>query len=506
MSQKLQIPRGYQDSKSLHSRLLNDAPESWQRTGRSRALLLFKEMSQRVPAYKDFLKVHSIDPDNIKTFKDLKSVPAIDKDNYLRKYPKNMLCWDGEFGSGAWVISTTSGSTGKPYYFPRQSSQDWQYTITAEQYLLTNFNIDKNKTLYVVGYPMGAWIGGVFTYEAIKNVSEKGYDLSIITPGIHKQEIINAIKQLAESFDQIIIGAYAPFLRDIIEDGEKEGINWKNINVKFIFSAEAFSETFRDYVSNRVGLKNVYKDTLNHYGTVDIGTMAHETPLSILIRRRLIDSDDMQLLFPERYKQPTFCQYDPAMFFFEEIKDTLYCSAYSGIPLFRYDLKDYGGVVPYKKAVGILKKNGYDIENELIANNLADTHWKTPFVYVYERNDFSVSYYAFNVYPEPIRKALQQKSIAEELTGKFTIYVDYAKNGQQRLYVVAERTSSSKEDSLVLAKRSRDLIHEMLLRESTEYPELFQMKGVIAKPVVTLRNYEDPEYFKPGTKQKWVKK
>ena len=239
---KIQIPRGYRNSEKLRVKLLNADATSWTNSGKHRFLKLFKEMSQRVPAYKKFLLSHGIKFQEIKNFTDLKKIPAVDKDNYLRKYPKEMLCWDGMFGSGSWVISTTSGSTGQPYYFPRQASQDWQYAVIAEQYLLANFDIDHNKTLYIVGFPMGAWIGGVFTYEAIKKVAENGYDLSIITPGIHKIEIINAIEQLSGSFDQIILGAYAPFLRDILEDGEAEGIDWKAINIKFVFSAEAFSE------------------------------------------------------------------------------------------------------------------------------------------------------------------------------------------------------------------------------------------------------------------------
>jgi len=504
--QKIQLPRGYQDSKKLAYRLKNDDPVVWDRTGKSRALMLFKEMSKRVPAYKDFLKKNRIDPKKIKTFKDLSVVPAIDKDNYLRKYPKEMLCWDGIFGEGAWVISTTSGSTGEPFYFPRQTSQDKQYAVTAEQYLLSNFNIDKQKTLYIVGFPMGAWIGGVFTYEAIKLVADKGYDLSLITPGIHKEGIINSVKQLSKSYDQILIGAYAPFLRDILEDGEAAGINWQSLNVKFIFSAEAFSEDFRDYVRYEAGLEDIHKDTLNHYGTVDMGTMAHETPLSILIRRTVFDSDKQKLLFPEKFKQPTLCQYDPGLFFFEEVKNTLFCSAFSGIPLFRYDLKDYGGIIKYNKMKRVLAKNGVDIDKKMKKLGLSDSHWKLPFVYVYERNDFSVSYFAFNVYPEPIRKSLQKKKFHSELTGKFTMYIDYTVKGVQHLNIVVERTAKSSKKGPDLKRQIVKSIHERLLKESTEYPEIFKMMGAIVKPVIYLRPYEDLEYFKPGTKQKWIKK
>jgi phenylacetate-CoA ligase len=502
---RLQIPKGYLDTKSLKKKLELLDSSKWVESGRRRTYRLFKDMSSKVPAYKKFLSENSINSSDLKNYSDLKQIPAIDKDNYLRKYHKQELCFDGKFGKGPWVISTTSGSTGEPYYFPRQPSQDWQYALTAEQYLLSNFHIDQKKTLYIVGFPMGAWIGGVFTYEAIKSVAKKGYDLSVITPGIHKIEILNAIKQLAGFYDQIIIGAYAPFLKDILEDGERLGIAWKDLNVKFIFSAEAFSENFRDYIADKVGLKNILLDTLNHYGTVDMGTMAHETPLSILIRRKLFESGKQTAIFPETHRQPTLCQYNPDLFFFEEKQNNLYCSAYSGLPLFRYDLKDYGGVISYKEMIKKLQKAGIDILKLSKAEGIESTIWQLPFVYVYERNDFSVSYFAFNLYPDPVRKALHRDKLQSKLTGKFTMEVKYDNSGAQKLVIHAEKkhgiTSSSD-----LKKLAIESVHSRLLEESTEYPEIFRMYGSSVKPKIIFYEYEHQEHFKPGTKQKWVKK
>src|SRR5689334_19505679 len=81
----------------------------WIKKGEDSALRLFHEMSVRVPAYKDFLKENGISHEKIKTIEDFQTVPPIDKQNYLRKYPREMLCWDGEFRSKRWTISTTSG-------------------------------------------------------------------------------------------------------------------------------------------------------------------------------------------------------------------------------------------------------------------------------------------------------------------------------------------------------------------------------------------------------------
>jgi phenylacetate-CoA ligase len=504
---RLQLPKGFKNITWLEHEYKNRSPQDWEKLGKQRALDLFQAMAERVPAYKAFLASHKIDPASIKTIKDFKKLPPIDKDNYLRKYSREDLCWDGQFDNKSWIISTTSGSTGQPYYFPRQVSQSWQYATSAELYLRANFQIQDKSTLYIVAFPMGAWIGGLFTYEALSIIAaKKEYNLSIITPGIHKKEIIAAIKQLGKNFDQVIIGSYAPFLKDILDDGEREGITWSDYNLGFVFSAEGFSELFRDYVIKKTGIKNPYTSSLNHYGTVDLGTMSHETPLTNMLRRDALENMDVyRILFNRDDKLPTLTQYNPALFYFEEEDGNLLCSAYSGIPLVRYNLKDSGGVLSLHEAKKRLQSVGYDLDGKLRERKLEDLAWNLPFVYVYERNDFSVSYYAFQIYPEMIRRPLQQERFEDKLTGKFTMYVEYDDEGRQQFVINAELKADVDETEELLHEVKTQIV-ESLLTESSEFREVHKMYGEEMLPVVVLWPYEDETYFKPGVKQKWVKK
>ncbi len=486
------------DAKKLLQSYKTTPESEWLQRGKEMATSLDKQMTARVPAYVKHLEAYqSIN----------QPVAPIDKDNYLRKYQRSELCWDGVFKGKAWSISATSGSSGVPYYFPRQSEQDKYYAITAEAYLVQNFEIDQKTTLYINAFPMGVWIGGVFTYEAIKQVSDKGYALSIITPGINKPEVIKAVQNLASDFDQIIIGSYAPFLKDILDDGEKQGVNWKNHDIKFVFSAEAFSEEFRDYLQKKTGLKNIYKDTLNHYGTVDLGTMAHETPLTILLRRLALKNKDLyNELFGGATKLPTLAQYDPTMFYFEENEGNLFCSSYSGLPLYRYDLKDRGGLLTRQKIDTIFTKYGISLTDETSIAGIADTVWNLPFVYVFERSDFSVSFFAFQVYPETVRKALLSEALQDKLTGKCTMIVSYDEDGAQQLNIHVEMSSET-ESTDQLAQEAQNTISDWLLQESSEYRKTSEEVGLDrVKPHVTLWKYEDSTYFKAGGKQKWVVK
>src|SRR6185369_4132864 len=221
----------------------------WIKRGQNQALKLFHEMSRRVPAYKDFLKKNKVRVSEIKTIADFVKIPLTNKENYLLSYPLEKLCWDGKFKGQKWTVSSTSGSTGQPYYFPRTKFQDEQFKLTAELVFKDFFQIEKKSTLFVDCFALGVWIGGIFMFQAIKGlIDSELYPLSIITPGADKTESLKAIKNLAPKFEQIIIGGYAPLVKDLIDLGSKQGINWKKYNVKYFFAAEGFTEGYRDYI------------------------------------------------------------------------------------------------------------------------------------------------------------------------------------------------------------------------------------------------------------------
>jgi phenylacetate-CoA ligase len=501
------LPAKYRDVIRL-TRLLSRSPERrWVAAGERRALRLFHAMARRVPAYSDFLKKRKVNAARVRTIADFREVPPVDKQNYLRQYPHEKLCWDGTFAGKQWVISTTSGSTGEPFYFPREDVQDKQYAGTAELYLRANFAIHRRSTLYIDAFPMGAWIGGLFTYEAVRQVAERGkYPLSVITPGIDKQEIINAVKKIGPKFDQVIIGCYGPFLKDALDDGVRQGVRWKNYNLKFVFSAEGFSEEFRDYVVRVAGLKNPCRDTLNHYGSVDLGTMSYETPLAIAIRRLAVKDDMLyRTLFSAEHKLPTLTQYDPELFFFEEVNGGLLCSAASGLPLVRYDLRDNGGVIGYEEMRARLAGAGYDLGREARRARIADTVWRLPFVYVYERSDLSVSLYAFQIYPETVRKAIQKRRFEKDMSGKFSMLVRFDKRQDQYLEVNVELKAGRK-PAKRLAAELADAVVQRLRAENSEYRKTYSEIPHRVRPRIVFWPYEHPLHFKPGTKQKWAKK
>lgn len=500
------LSRQLRDVEQLQKQLKRKPEEYWIKRGEHMALELFHDMAERVPAYRAFLADHGIKHKRIKTIADFKTVPTINKDNYLRKYARQDLCWDGVFSSKRWVVSTTSGSTGEPFYFPRTDLQDEYYAVTAELYLRENFKIHERRTLYIDAFAMGAWIGGVFTYEAIHRVALRGYPLSIITPGINKAEVISSVRRLGKEFDQVIIGCYPPIMRDIIDLGIEEGLDWADYNLGIVFSAEGFSESFRDYVTKYGSLANIYTSSLNHYGTVDLGTMSHETPLAILARRTAVQNPHVfKDIFGEVNKLPTFTQYVPEMFYFESQDEAVLCSSYGGLPLVRYDLKDHGGVITQSEVREAFTRNGLDLQQELKAAGISDTVWNLPFAYVYERSDFSVTFSGAQIYPEEIRRALLDPTLHDKVTGKFTMATGYDSKARTYLEIHVEMRRGV-EESKLLTNYITDLIVQHLLKDNSEYRVLYAEYKSRFNPRVKLWSHEDPLYFNGRGKQKWVHK
>lgn len=481
----------------------------WIKRGETQALKLFSEMSQRVPAYKDFLKKNATKAHKIKTIADFRKVPITNKENYLLSYPLESLCWDGKFKGGRWIIASTSGSTGEPFYFPRTKNQDDQFKLTAEACLIDFFGIDKKTTLFIDCFALGVWIGGVFMYQAIKYIIDSDqYPLSIITPGADKTESLKAIKNLAPKFDQIIIGGYAPLVKDLIDMGTAQGFDWNSYNVKYFFSAEGFTEGYRDYIIKKGGAKKIFTDTINHYGTADLGTMAHETPLSILIRRLSSNNDGLaKSLFSEIHKQPTLTQFIPELYYFEQVKNRVICSSCGGMPLVRYDLKDRGGVLTLKQIDDIFNKNGLNLPAEIKRQNITKKVWQIPFVFLFERDDLTASIYSVNIYPQSIRKALDNSGLEDFVSGKFTMLVDYDKKQNQFLQINIELKDGVNQNK-ILGTRVLDSIIALLNKENSEWRDFYADKTIRNKviPKLIFWPYQDPLYFKSGAKQKWVKK
>jgi phenylacetate-CoA ligase len=97
---------------------------------------------------------------------------------------------------------------------------------------------------------------------------------------------------------------------------------------------------------------------------------------------------------------PTLVQYDPRSLFFEVEDGTLLFSGDNGVPLVRYHIADTGGLLPYQNLLDFLADWGFDPVQALSALSPLPAETRgirpLPFVYVFGRSHFVVSYFGAN--------------------------------------------------------------------------------------------------------------
>jgi phenylacetate-CoA ligase len=465
------------------------------------ALDLFHAVVASVPAYQAFLSEQGVDPSLVQTFEDFQSLPQTTKKSYLLPHPLADLCRGGLL-ENCDMIAVSSGSTGKPTFWPRFFSDELSIAARFEQIFHDSFQADRRRTLAVVCFILGSWVGGMYTASCCRYLASKGYPLTIITPGNNKEEIYRVVQELGGAFEQVVLLGYPPFLKDIVDGGIARGIEWKRYGIKLVMAGEVFSEEWRTLVGERVGSHNPCYDSASLYGTADAGVLANETPLSICIRRFLAHRPDAAHgLFGES-RLPTLAQYDPLSRFFETDGGSLLFSGENGIPLVRYNILDTGGIVPYNKMMAFLSEWGFDPVAELRQYGERGMH-PLPFVYVFGRSDFTVSYFGANIYPENVTVGLEQPGISSYVTGKFVLEVKEDAD-QNRFLSVTVELAPGVEGREEQRQAIADSILTHLLRLNSEFANYVPAEYQL--PRVALAPLGDPEYFPLGVKHRYTRK
>ncbi|HET6319765.1 MAG TPA: phenylacetate--CoA ligase family protein [Chloroflexota bacterium] len=465
------------------------------------AVRLFHSVASDVPAYGSFLREHGVDPASIRSFEDFLTLPLVAKQNYLYKYPLADLCRGGRLDSCD-MVAVSSGSTGKPTFWPRSPADELPVARRFEQVFFDSFRADTQSTLAVVCFALGTWVGGLYTAQTCRYLAARGYPLTVIAPGNNKAETLRVVGELGPRFQQVVLLGYPPFLKDVIDTGLADGVDWSPLSVKLVMAGEVFSEEWRTLVGQRVGSSAAYFDSASLYGTADAGVLGNETPLSICIRRYLAEhADAARELFGES-RLPTLVQYDPRVRFFEARDGTLLFSGDNGVPLVRYHIADSGGLVGYEEMLTFARQLGFDPVAEV--RRASDRGVRPlPFAYVFGRADFTISYFGANVYPENVTVGLEQPPVDQWVTGKFVMQAREDSDRDRYLSIVVELAPGVVGEAAIVDAIA-DSVLQHLLRLNSEFAHYVPRER--QSPRVELRPHGDPEYFPIGVKHRYTRR
>jgi phenylacetate-CoA ligase len=324
----------------------------------------------------------------------------------------------------------------------------------------------------------------------------------VATPGNNKAEIFRVVRELSPHFEQTVLLGYPPFIKDVIDAGAAEGIDWHMYKPKLVFAGEVFSEEWRSLMGQRIGSVSPCFDLASLYGTADGGVLGNETPLSIAIRRWLAEHPEAaRTLFGES-RLPTLVQYDPTSRFFEMHEDTLVVSGENSVPLVRYHIADKGGVLTYDEMWAFLGEQGIHLVSQLGLNKDFEPR-NLPFVFVFGRADFTVSYYGANIYPENVTVGLEQSEIMAWVSGKFVLETQETEDGDTTLHIAVELLPGIEPDVSMVPVISAS-IQAQLLRLNSEFANYTPVERQL--PRITLHTFADADYFPVGVKHRYTRK
>ncbi len=470
-------------------------------TPEEKVLALFQRCAAEVPAYRQFLRAHEVEPEAISCFAALQRVPLMTKHNYMQEYSLPERCFGGSL-LGADRVAVSSGSTGTATFWPRSAAYELDVAVRFEQVFYDSFRAHERSTLAIVCFALGNWVGGLFTTSCCWHLARKGYPLLVATPGNNKAEIFRVVRELAPHFEQLVLLGYPPFVKDVLDAGAAEGIVWADYQPKLVFAGEVFSEEWRTIMAERMGSTAPTLDFASLYGTADGGVLGNETPLSIAIRRWLaLHPTEARALFGES-RLPTLVQYDPNSRFFEVHEGTLVVTGENSVPLVRYHIADKGGVISYAQMWQFLQAHGVQTAADLDLPESV-TLRQLPFVFVFGRADFTVSYYGANIYPENIAVGLEQADFMQRVSGKFVLETQTTAAGDAYLHVIVELLPEQlpAED---LACNIAASIKAQLLRLNSEFAHYTPPERQL--PEISLRPFADASYFPLGVKHRYTRK
>ncbi|MBF6189956.1 phenylacetate--CoA ligase family protein [Nocardia implantans] len=463
------------------------------RPGFERALDTFRRAAVHVPAYADFLARRGVEPANIRTVEDFAALPPMTKPDYLRHYPVNMLLWHGDVGAaGTW--SCSSGSTGRPSYWPRDLVAQEEAVELYARVFRDSFQTRQRSTLLVVGFAMGNWIGGTYTYAAATALRQRGHRISTIAPGIEPDTILADIAELGPHYDQVVLAGYPPFVKDVLDRAPAAVLRQ---NLRVLLAGEAITEEWRDYVLDRIGKPGQPGEIRVVYGTADAGIMGCETATSVAVRRAAAaDPALSEALFADAQLQPTFVEYDADYRYTEaDAEGRFLFSADTAIPLLRYRINDVGRIFSAADLAAVLDAHGHRMPVRTSTDSCG-------FLALHRRTDVAASFYALEIYPENVRAALEDPDIGPTVTGKFVLATDADARFEQTLRLRVELRDGVCPAPGFTALLRRKVV-EALARTNSEYRRLHRTLGPAAEPEITLHS-PGSAGFETGVKHRWT--
>ncbi len=452
----------------------------------ARALRTARESARRVPAYRDHLENHGLDPSRIRSLDEL---PETDKASYIDPNPLPTRCLDGRLPLMGTTIDESSGSTGTPYNWVRGAAE--RDHVRRMIGFFARYSFGDQPLVVLNGFSMGAWATGMTTAIALERNG------LVKATGPHVDKIIGTMRELGPGYRYLIVG-YPPFLKLLLDEGEERGFDWSAYTMHALLGGEGNSEGLRDYLLRR------FKSVVSGYGATDVEIgLAAETPVTVALRRLALERREIaEALFGETDRVPMVFQYNPMLHHVEtnargELLFTV-CRSGTLSPKVRYNVHDEGGVLRDDELRRRLAAFG--LTPEALAPAGFGRLVRMPYLFIFGRADSTVSVMGANIYPVDIEGGIYADPSLAAHVRSFRLSLLEERPGETRpmVSIELERGEPSEELSAALAAA----IEGHLLATNTDYREAVGEYPELMVPVVRLYAAESGPFEGSGDRIK----
>ncbi len=450
----------------LKALFVHAPPVMLETLGRRRAERAAWRAIRRVPAYGRFLEQQGVRATRSMPLGILATLPETDKRSYIDPYTLEDRCVDGTFPFAGTTIDESSGSTGRPYDWIRSRRER---TVAHRNIgFFARYILGPEPLVTINAFSMGAWAAGVNTAQGMNRhgvVKSTGPDL---------EKVFSTLRLLGPRYRFAICG-YPPFLKRLLDVGDREGFQWEPYELHGLVGGEGMSEELRDRLLIR------FRTVYSGYGATDLEVgMAAESPASVAVRRLARARPDVcAALFGERSRLPMVFQYNPLIHWLEVNPESEVVATVSRLdllaPRIRYNVHDEGGVASYRRLECVLRDLGYELarlgQEPATYGPRGPLPWTEPiplpFLWIHGRRDATISIMGANIYPEDVEAAIHDDTIAAHIRS-FQVALVHDVDGTPRPGVLLELEDDLAVDDAWRAERAVH-ISERLAALSGDY-------------------------------------
>ncbi len=423
-------------------------PQRLTRISEEHALATFRRAAARIPAYRDFLKEHDVDPDTIRTIEDFRArVPLLNKDRTFKVHRDDVraLCLPAELKNIRSIVAS-SGHTGF-FSYGLTTRAELKKNQEAIDFMLDYiFEVTNRRTLLINALPMGVRVHSEL--------------VTIADTSVRSDIVLGLIRSFAGTYDQIVLVTMNAFAKRILEDGLEEGIDWKRVPMHVVVGEELLSENLRSYLAGILGINPDEPSDArligSSFGVAEFGLNLFYETRDLIRLRRLLQRDPKlkeALIGRELHLLPALFYYNPMRLYAENVltrdggSPIILTNVEKNVilPLVRYNIRDEGLVIPFNKLKETLESLNYGAFIPRI---------RLPLVAVWGRDKLELADRQTMVRPEQLREILYEDfSIASGVTGYFRL--SCAKSGGLRIEIQSKPRCN---DPHRLEQRIREVI------------------------------------------------